>query len=255
MNAMRFSGQCVLVTGASRGIGRAIATGFAAEGAKVAVHYGSNREAAESVLASLAGDGHRLEQAEMGNAEAVRALVDRIAAGFGRLDVLVNNAAVYEHAAPDEADATRWLDAWRRTMAVNLEGPAVACHAAARHMIAAGGGRIVNISSRGAFRGEPDAPAYAASKGGLNSLTQSLARKLGAHGVLLYAVAPGWVETEMAAAHLLGPAGDAKRAESPLGRVARPDDVARTVLFLASQEAEFLTGGIVDVNGASFLRM
>ena len=255
MSSRRFEGQAVLVTGASRGIGRVIAGRFAAEGARVAVHYGRSREAAEAVLASLPGEGHRLAAADMGDAPAVQAMVDEVAAGLGGLDVLVNNAAVYELAPPDTSDAATWLAAWQRSLAVNLEGPAVACHAAARHMMSAGGGRIVNISSRGAFRGEPEAPAYAASKGGLNSLTQSLARRLGPHGVLVYAVAPGWVETEMAAAHLRGAAGQEKRAESPLGRVARPEDVASTVLFLASREAEFLTGGIVDVNGASFLRM
>lgn len=252
---MRFDGQSVLVTGASRGIGRAVATAFAVEGARVTVHCNTGLTAAREVLDGLAGSGHLLVQADMGDAGAVRAMVDHVATEQGGLDVLVNNAGIYLHAPPDASDAEQWLSAWRRTMAVNAEGPAVACHAAARHMITAGGGRIVNISSRGAFRGEPDAPAYAASKGALNSLTQSLAKKLGPLGVLLYAVAPGWVETDMAAAHLLGAPGEAKRAESPLGRVARPEDIAATVLFLASREAEFLTGDIIDVNGASYFRM
>ncbi len=250
----RFDNEAVLVTGASRGIGRAIAIAFAAEGARVAVHYGSNRAEAERTLAAMAGDGHVLLAAEMADADAVRTLVDSAAARLGGLDVLVNNAAIYRKAAPDSTDFDTWTKNWRDTLSVNLEGPAHACFAAARHMLAAGGGRIVNISSRGAFRGEPEAPAYAASKGGLNALTQSLAKRLGAHGVLLYAVAPGWVDTDMAAAHLGGAEGAERRAESPLGRVARPADVAATVLFLASREAEFLTGGIVDVNGASYLR-
>jgi len=252
---MRFSDQRVLVTGASRGIGRVIATAFAAEGARVGVHYHREREAAGRVLAGLAGDGHLPLQADMGDPEAVRAMVQAAIGGLGGLDVLVNNAAVYNIEPPDGDDFDAWVANWRRTLAVNLEGPAHACYAAAAHMRHAGGGRIVNISSRGAFRGEPEAPAYAASKGGLNSLTQSLAKKLGRYGVLLYAVAPGWVATDMAAEHLEGAEGDARRAESPLGRVARPADVAATVLFLASREAEFLTGGIVDVNGASYLRM
>ena len=251
----RFEGRAVLVTGASRGIGREIARRFATEGARVAVHYGSNRVEAERTLAALEGEGHLVLQAEMADPDAVRTLVDEAAARFGRLDVLVNNAAIYRKAAADEADFDSWVRNWRETLAVNLEGPAHACFAAARHMIAAGGGRIVNISSRGAFRGEPEATSYAASKGGLNSLTQSLAKRLGVHGVRLYAVAPGWVQTDMAAGDLDGAQGAAKRAESPLGRVAVPADVAATVLFLASDEAEFLTGGIVDVNGASYLRM
>jgi len=121
-------------------------------------------------------------------------------------------------------------------------------------MIAAGGGRIVNVSSRGAFRGEPDGPAYGASKAGLNAMGQSLAKALGGRGVYVFTVAPGFVETEMAEPFLAGPKGDFLRGESPLGRVARPEEVARTILFLASEGAEFLTGGIVDVNGASYLR-
>ena len=252
---MRFEGQRVLVTGASRGIGRVIATRFAAEGARVGVHFHRDRAAADTVLAALDGEDHVLLQADMGEPAAVRAMVDDAATRLGGLDVLVNNAAVYALAPPDGDDFDAWAETWRRTLAVNLEGPAHACFTAAAHMRRQGGGRIINISSRGAFRGEPDAPSYAASKGGLNSLTQSLAKKLGGCGVLVYAIAPGWVETDMAAAQLAGPGGDERRAESPLGRVARPADVAATVLFLASHEAEFLTGNIVDVNGASFLRM
>jgi NAD(P)-dependent dehydrogenase (short-subunit alcohol dehydrogenase family) len=124
----------------------------------------------------------------------------------------------------------------------------------ARHMIEHGGGRIVNVSSRGAFRGEPTAPAYGASKAGLNAMGQSLAQALAPHGVFVHTVAPGFVETERVAPRLSGPAGEAIRQQSPLGRVARPDEVARTVLFLAAPGTEFLTGCIVDVNGASYLR-
>ena len=112
-------------------------------------------------------------------------------------------------------------------------------------MIGNGGGRIIAISSRGAFRGEPEAPAYAASKAGLNAMTQSLARALAPHRVLLYVVAPGWVATDMATAHLEGPEGDAIRAQSPLGRVARPEEVAATVAFLACDDTEYMTGSIV----------
>jgi NAD(P)-dependent dehydrogenase (short-subunit alcohol dehydrogenase family) len=121
-------------------------------------------------------------------------------------------------------------------------------------MIGRGGGRIIAVSSRGAFRGEPDAPAYAASKAGLNAMTQSLARALAPKNVLLYVVAPGWVETEMATAHLEGPDGDAIRAQSPLGRVARPQEVAAAVAFLACDDVEYMTGSIVDLFGASYLR-
>jgi NAD(P)-dependent dehydrogenase (short-subunit alcohol dehydrogenase family) len=147
-----------------------------------------------------------------------------------------------------------WLRIWRRTIDTNLLGPANLIHAVAPHMVAAGGGRIVNVSSRGAFRGEPDHPAYGASKAGLNSLGQSMARALGAHGIYVTTVAPGYVETDMAAPYLDGPRGDAIRAQSPLNRAATPEEVARVVVFLATPGAEATTGTVVDVNGASYLR-
>jgi NAD(P)-dependent dehydrogenase (short-subunit alcohol dehydrogenase family) len=117
------------------------------------------------------------------------------------------------------------------------------------------GGRIVNVSSRGAFRGEPENPAYGASKAGLVSLAQSLARSLGPRGIAVTTVAPGFTETDMAESALRGAEGERRRAESPLGRVAKPDEVAAAILYLASPEAEFVTGTVLDVNGASFLRM
>ena len=147
-----------------------------------------------------------------------------------------------------------WQRAWRRTLAINLEGPAHVCWCAARVLRAAGGGVIVNVGSRGAFRGEPDAPAYGASKAGLNALSQSLAVALAPHGIRVGVVAPGFVETDMAAALLDGPEGDGIRAQSPFGRVARPEEVASAVLFLASADAAFASGAIIDVNGASYLR-
>jgi 3-oxoacyl-[acyl-carrier protein] reductase len=121
-------------------------------------------------------------------------------------------------------------------------------------MIEQGGGKIVNISSRAAFRGEPTAPAYGASKAALNAMSQSLAQALAPHNVFVYVVAPGFVDTERVAWKVHGGDGEAIRRQSPLNRVATPDEVARTVLFLASEGTDFLTGGIVDVNGASYLR-
>ncbi len=249
-----FSGRVVLVTGASEGIGRAIAQQFAGHGARVAVHYHRNREAAERTRASLAGGPHVLAQADLADPGAAGQLIEMVAAGLGRLDVLVNNAGVYEEHPLLEVPFEAWRDAFQRTIATNLLGPAHLMYWAARHMIAHGGGRIVNISSRGAFRGEPRMPAYGASKAGLNALSQSLAKALAPHKVFVYVVAPGWVETEKAGPALSGPEGDSIRGDSPLGRVARPEEVAYTVLFLASEGAEFLTGDIVDVNGASYLR-
>jgi NAD(P)-dependent dehydrogenase (short-subunit alcohol dehydrogenase family) len=190
----------------------------------------------------------------MADPRAVRDAVDAVVRETGRLDVLVNNAGVDVEHRVATVSYDEWQHAWARTLAVNLVGAANASYCAARHMIDQGGGRIVNVSSRGAFRGEPDFPAYAASKAGLNALGQSLAVALGPFGILVATVAPGYVDTEMARGELEGPRGDEIQAQSPLGRVATPEEVARAVLFLASEGAEFTTGAILDVNGASYLR-
>ena len=251
---MRFDGKAALVTGASRGIGREIARSFAARGARVAIHYARDLAAAEATAASLEGAGHILAQADIADAAAVGAMVDGVAERMGRLDILVNNAGIYEEKSLVEASYDEWNDYCQRILAVNLAGAANAIHCAARHMMRQGGGRIVNISSRGAFRGEPLSPAYGASKAGLNALGQSLARLLAPHNIFIGTVAPGFVETDMAAGFLAGPEGDAIRNQSPLGRVATAREVAYVALFLASEGAEFTTGAIVDVNGASYLR-
>jgi 3-oxoacyl-[acyl-carrier protein] reductase len=244
----------VLVTGGSRGIGRAIARAFAEQGDRVAVHWGSSRERAEQVLAELPGEGHVLVQADMTDAAAVGAMVDDAAARLGRLDVLVNNAGVFTAHPPLTSTYEEWQAAWSHTLAVNLVGAANATFRAVPHLVAAGGGAVVNVTSRGAFRGEPDTPAYGASKAGLNAFAQSMALALGPQGISVTAVAPGFVQTEMAREVLDGPGGEAVRAQSPLGRVARPEEVAAAVVWLASPAARFSTGTIVDVNGASYLR-
>ncbi|MGY1638122.1 SDR family NAD(P)-dependent oxidoreductase [Geodermatophilus sp. SYSU D00742] len=246
--------RAVLVTGGSRGIGRAIALAFAERGDRVAVHWGSSRARAERVLAELPGDGHVLVQADLGDAEAVGRMVDDAAAGLGGLQVLVNNAGVFTAHPPLTTSYDQWQATWSRTLAVNLVGAANATFRAVPHLVAAGGGAIVNVSSRGAFRGEPDTPAYGASKAGLNAFGQSMAIALAPHGISVGTVAPGFVQTEMAREVLDGPGGDAVRAQSPYGRVARPEEVASAVLWLASPGARFSTGTIIDVNGASYLR-
>jgi len=247
-------GRAVLVTGGSRGIGRAIARAFAERGDRVAVHWGRSRDRAERVLAELPGSGHALVQADMADADEVGAMVDRAAQDLGGLDVLVNNAGVFTAHPPLTTSYDEWRAAWAQTLAVNLVGAANATFRAVPHLIGAGGGAVVNVTSRGAFRGEPDTPAYGASKAGLNSFAQSMALALAPHGISVTCVAPGFVQTEMAREVLDGPGGDAVRAQSPFGRVARPEEVAAAVLWLASPEARFSTGTIVDVNGASYLR-
>jgi NAD(P)-dependent dehydrogenase (short-subunit alcohol dehydrogenase family) len=250
-----FQGRVALVTGGSRGIGRAVAREFAARGATVAVQFRADRAAAEKTLASLGGGGGHLALAtDVADPGQARSLVGRVVDTLGRVDVLVNNAGVYQEHPVLETAYEDWVEAWRRTIEVNLLGPANLIHAVAPHMVAAGGGRIVNVSSRGAFRGEPTHAAYGASKAGLNSLGQSMARALGGHGIYVTTVAPGYVETDMAAPFLEGPKGDAIRAQSPLGRAATAEEVARVVVFLATPGAESTTGAVVDVNGASYLR-
>jgi 3-oxoacyl-[acyl-carrier protein] reductase len=184
----------------------------------------------------------------------VERLWNEVTEAFGRIDVLVNNAGIYEEHALTASTYAEWQEAWRRTLDTNLLGPANLCHCAANAMNLAGGGRVVNISSRGAFRGEPTAPAYGASKAGLNALSQSLAWALAAQGVYFYVVAPGWVATDMAVEHLAGAHGASILAQHPLGRVATPEEVAGAAVFCALDAPPAMTGSILDVNGASYLR-
>ncbi len=251
---MNFTGKVALVTGASRGIGRAVADRLAAGGATVAVHYRHGADAAASTLATLAGHGHFSVAADVSDSAAVHELVDTVVRWAGRLDIVVNNAGIYEELDVAAASYEQWQDHVRRTLGVNLAGPASLLWCAAQHMKRSGGGRIVNVSSRGAFRGEPTAPAYAASKAGLNALGQSLALAFGQYGVTVATVAPGFVQTDMTTDILAGPRGDEIRAQSPLGRVATADEVAAAVAYLASDEAVFATGAVLDLNGASYLR-
>ena len=249
-----FTNQVVLVTGSSRGIGRAIARLFAERGARVAVHYHRDQAAAEATLAELPGGPHTLVSGDLADAAAVAAFVDAVVAQAGRIDVLVNNAAIYEDHPLAEVEYETWQASWRRVFDTNVIGAANASYCAARHMIAQGGGRIVNVSSRGAFRGEPTGPAYGASKAALNAMSQSLAKYLAPYGISVGVVAPGFVQTDMAREALSGQSGVEIRAQSPFNRVAQPEEVAYAVLFLASAGAEFMTGAIIDVNGASYLR-
>lgn len=241
-----FTGKTILVTGASGGIGRAIAQAFAKANGNVIIHYNSNKSGAEDTLKSLSGNGHAIIQSDLSIPQAVKSMVNSI----GALDVVVNNAAVVEQFDFDALDYNQWQDVWDRTISANLLGPAYLMFCAAKAMQKNGGGKFVNISSRGAFRGEPKAPAYGASKAGLNALGQSMAQALAKDNIFVYTIAPGFVETD----RVKDMVNDDIKAQSPLNRVAKPEEVARTALWLASDGNDFLTGAIVDVNGASYLR-
>ncbi len=245
--------RSVLVTGASRGIGAATAQAFAAAGDRVAVHYGASKEAAEAVLKDLPGDGHVLAHADLADPDAILTMVDQAATALGSIDVLINNAGVYAPHPIRQTTYEEWQQAWTTTLGVNLVGAANVTWCAVRHMTR--GGRIVNVSSRGAFRGEPNQPAYGASKAALVSFSQSLARSLGPEGIAVTTIAPGWTTTDMAADALAGEGYDRRRLESPLERVAAPSEVAAAILYLASPAAEFATGTVLDFNGGSHLRM
>ncbi|MFD9305996.1 SDR family NAD(P)-dependent oxidoreductase [Streptomyces sp. NPDC060048] len=249
------TGRGVLVTGASRGIGRAIATAFAEQGDRVAVHCTARGPDAERTLADLPGGGHVLVAGDLTDPARVEALAAEADRALGGIDVLVNNAAVMvAHPLPTTSYAD-WQAAWRQTAAVNLFGTANLSYCAARHMIDGGReGRVVNIGSRGAFRGEPDHPAYGATKAALHALGQSLAVSLAPHGIAVASVAPGFVATERVAGRLDGEEGERIRAQSPFGRVGTPGEIAAAVLHLASPAARWSSGAVLDVNGASYLR-
>ena len=205
------------------------------------------------MLASLQGSGHITVTADLANADDVRTMVDDVARQLGTVDVLVNNAGIF---IPHPIDATsydEWQDAWERTLAVNLIGPANVTWCAVQYM--GRGGRVVNVASRGAFRGEPNQPAYGASKAGLVAFGQSLARALGPRGIAVTTVAPGFADTDMAAAALSGDGAERRASESPIGRIARVEEIAAAVVYLASPLAEIATGTVLDLNGASHLRM
>ena len=251
---MNFDDQVVLITGASRGIGRSVAQAFSQVGANVAVHYNNSKVESQQTLKSLTIGDHRTFQADITQPNEAKALVTNVISEMGTIDVLVNNAGIFEHHAIPGTSYEEWQHSWQRALGVNLIGAANITFCVVEHMIKRNRGNIVNISSRGAFRGEPESPAYGASKAGLNSFSQSMAQSLAPHNIFVYVVAPGFVQTEMVAELLSGPDGESIREQSPLGRVATPDEIARTVLFLASEGTDYLTGCIVDINGASYLR-
>ena len=248
------SDQIVLVTGASRGIGRATATALAEAGATVAVHYGRSADAAGEVAATC-GEEARPFQADLSTLDATNSLIDRVVDAYGRLDTLVLNAGVAVP-APMDASTEHWADAWSETMHVNLRAPELLCRHTLRHFQRQqpSGGRIVGVASRAAFRGDtPDYVTYAASKAGLVALTRSIARGFGDDGVKAFTVAPGFTRTDMAQDFINEYGEEHATKDLALDRLTEPSDVASVIVFLASGQADHATGTTIDVNAGSYV--
>ncbi len=248
------TGKTIVVTGASRGIGAAIARVMSSVGANVVLHYGRNRAQARDVAASMSAERVLLVQADLDDPLGPLALWREAVAWKGRVDVLVNNAGIFTPTAIDDPfDA--WQEAWRETLQVNLVAAANLSREALKHFRSEGGGIIINVASRAAFRGDtPDYMHYAASKAGLVALSRSIARGFAADNILAYVIAPGFVRTDMAEDFVAAHGEAAAVKDIPLGEMAAPEDVANIAAFLASGLARHATGTSIDINGASYVR-
>jgi len=246
---MELKDRVALVTGASRGIGRAIAVALARRGAQVFLNYTANEAAAAEALESVRAAGPcagQLKRFDVADARAVDAAIKEIAEEAGRLDILVNNAGV----AIDGLILRTRDDDWRRTLEVNLSGTFYCCRAASRYLLRAKeSGRIINITSVVGEQGNVGQVSYVASKAGIIGLTKTLARELAPRGVTVNAVSPGFVETDMTAEHVRGEYRDKLLASVPLGRIGTPEDVAEAVAFLAAPGASYITGQVIRING------
>lgn len=242
----------VLVTGSARGIGKAVALRLAEDGWKVALHYVHSRHDAEALVSQLGPSAAGAYQCDLGDLTSVRGLVDRVVAD-GPLHALVNNAGVYLTMDFIGASDDTFSASIRRCMGVNFEAPAWLTRSACRVFLAQGGGKVVNVASRVGHRGEAGAAGYSASKAALINLTRALAVEHARLNIQHYAIAPGWVDTSMARegmgeklAEILG--------TIPLGRMASGADCAGAVAYLLRDEAAYLSGNVIDINGASYLR-
>lgn len=244
--------KTVLLTGASRGIGAKAAEACKAAGARVLLHASDESKAAAEVAAAVGQKPDDFLYQDLSAPGAGFSLAARAIEKAGRLDAVVNNAGVYLP-SPLVGDKKEWEGGWTKTMAVNVTAPADICRAAIAHFREHGGGTIVNIASRAGHRGDGlEKAAYAASKGAMLAMTKTWARGLAGENILLYAIAPGWVETRMAPEDI-----EARKhavQEIPLGRVAQPEEVASTIVFLLSGACSSMTGATLDINGASYVR-
>lgn len=246
-------GQTILVTGASRGIGAATARVLAANGARVVVHYGHERTAAEAVLADIGGQGVII-QADLGDPNGAANLWEAAEAAVGQIHALVNNAGIRLMARIDD-DVLTWQQAWHADLQVNLLAPADLCRMAIRHFRQHGGGKIVNLASRAAQRDyTPDFMPYGAAKAALINLTKSLARGFAHEGITAVAIAPGFVRTEMAQAYIDTYGKEAAVGDIPLGEIVEPREVAELIAFVLRSDQRSLNGATLDINGGSYVR-
>lgn len=242
----------ILVTGASRGIGRAAAEALAKSGARVAVHYNQNKEEAEA-LAKQIGNSSQAFSADLGTGKGPLQLWAAVEEAFGHIDVLVNNAGIAISSDIDKDD-NAWLHDWGHTMMVNLNAAALLCKKAIAHFRQRGGGRIITISSRAAFRGDTaDYLAYAASKGGLVALSRSLARAYGKQNIKAFTIAPGFVRTDMAQDFMDQYGEDYALNDIALPQLTQPADLAPMLVLLASGLADHATGCTIDINAGSYV--
>jgi 3-oxoacyl-[acyl-carrier protein] reductase len=243
---MKLKGQVGLVTGGSRGIGRAIVKALAAEGARVAFVYRTNQRAADGLTqeVSQAGGTALALQCDVTKTEVVQQCVERLEKEWGRLDILVNNAGIIK----DDLFIRMDPETWDNVLQTNLGGTFNFCRAVAYPMMKQRHGRIINISSIAADHVNPGQSNYAASKGAINSLTRALAVELASRNVTVNAVAPGFIETEMTEA-VRNKAGDIIKKLIPMRRLGQPDDIARVVVFLAGPESAYITGQVLTVDG------
>ncbi|MBD2256446.1 SDR family oxidoreductase [Pseudanabaena sp. FACHB-2040] len=246
------SGKVILITGASRGIGAVTAKVLHQAGGSIILHYGQGQTEAEAVIANLEPDRTHLLQADLSLPGIAESLWEDAIAVHGRIDVLVNNAATMPAAAVN-ADWDIWSTAWQNTLQVNLVAVADLCREAIRHFQAGPGGILINLASRAAFRGDaPEFMPYAASKGGIISLTRTIARGFAQDGVLAYAIAPGFVRTDRIEEVMQERGAEYVTRDIPIGVPADPHDIANLIAFLAAGLAPHATGATFDVNGASY---
>lgn len=250
---INLSGLNILVTGASRGIGKAIATKLAEAGATLAIHYNKNVREAEN-LAHILGNESKAFQADLSKPDEAAKLFERVTLEMGSVEVLINNAAV-AIASPIDSPEEEWVKAWDETLMVNLRSSAILCKKAVQHFIKRkSSGRIINISSRAAFKGDTaEYLAYAASKAGLVSLTRSIAGAFGKDGVKAFVIAPGFVRTDMAKDFMEQYGEDHTKGDIALERLTEPKDLAPLVTFIASGMADHSTGATFDINAGSYM--